>query len=83
MKSYSELKVYPINWETSKKSIVKDWIVRYGTIRIYTHGNKDIIYGPNREHISTSERFNKILMKKVLPEKITEKKCSKNRIDVL
>ncbi|SIQ87958.1 hypothetical protein SAMN05880574_13018 [Chryseobacterium sp. RU37D] len=29
MKSYSELKVYPVNWETSKKSISKDWIVRY------------------------------------------------------
>ncbi|GAB0154773.1 hypothetical protein CHRYSEOSP005_00330 [Chryseobacterium sp. Alg-005] len=29
MKSYSNMKVYPINWETSKKSISKDWIVRY------------------------------------------------------
>lgn len=29
MKSYSKMKVYPINWETSKKSISKDWIVRY------------------------------------------------------
>lgn len=29
MKSYSEMKIYPINWETSKKSISKDWIVRY------------------------------------------------------
>ncbi len=23
------MKVYPVNWETSKKSIAKDWIVRY------------------------------------------------------
>ncbi|RLJ31359.1 integrase [Chryseobacterium sp. 7] len=29
MKSYSEMKVYPVNWETSKKTISKDWIVRY------------------------------------------------------
>jgi integrase len=29
MKSYSKMKVYPINWETSKKSVSKDWIVRY------------------------------------------------------
>jgi len=29
MKSYSKMKVYPVNWETSKKSVSKDWIVRY------------------------------------------------------
>ncbi|MDN5396193.1 MAG: hypothetical protein L0G05_06690, partial [Chryseobacterium sp.] len=29
MKSYSEMKIYPVSWETSKKSISKDWIVRY------------------------------------------------------
>jgi len=29
MKSYSQMKVYPVNWETSKKSVSKDWIVRY------------------------------------------------------
>ncbi|WP_278494959.1 tyrosine-type recombinase/integrase [Chryseobacterium arthrosphaerae] len=29
MKSYSNMKIYPINWETSKKSVLKNWIVRY------------------------------------------------------
>ncbi|MEN5308732.1 site-specific integrase [Chryseobacterium cucumeris] len=29
MKSYSSMKVYPKNWETSKKSVLKNWIVRY------------------------------------------------------
>jgi integrase len=29
MKSYSQMKIYPIDWETSKKSISKDWIIRY------------------------------------------------------
>ncbi|MCT4086703.1 site-specific integrase [Elizabethkingia anophelis] len=29
MKSYSEMKVYPKSWETSKSTIQKDWIVRY------------------------------------------------------
>lgn len=35
MKSYSNMKVYPINWETSKKSTSKDWIVRY----VFTDNN--------------------------------------------
>ncbi|WP_027378197.1 tyrosine-type recombinase/integrase [Chryseobacterium daeguense] len=35
MKSYSNMKVYPINWETSKKSVLKNWIVRY----IFTDAN--------------------------------------------
>lgn len=35
MESYTKMKVYPVNWETSKKSISKDWIVRY----VYTDPN--------------------------------------------
>ncbi|WP_407486301.1 hypothetical protein [Elizabethkingia anophelis] len=29
MKSFTEMKVYPKNWETSKKSVNKQWVVRY------------------------------------------------------
>lgn len=29
MKSYSEMKVYPVSWETSKRSVSKQWVVRY------------------------------------------------------
>lgn len=29
MKSYANMKIYPTNWETSKKSITKKWVVRY------------------------------------------------------
>ncbi|MCT4321775.1 site-specific integrase [Elizabethkingia anophelis] len=67
MKSYSEMKVYPKSWETSKSTIQKDWIVRYEFTDIRGKTQPASFKGMN--HVKT--HFERVeLTKKLIEEQV-------------